>query len=94
MKITRDEAARVAALAHIRFDEAGLERMAAEMTGILEYVDQLRAVDVAGVEDGGAAPMILRDDLPAPSLEREAVAANAPAWRDGFFIVPRVVGGD
>ena len=95
MKIDRDEAKRIADLAHLEFDEAGLERMAGEMTAILSYIDQLREVDVDGFEAvaaGEATPM-RDDDVPGPPVERSAVAANAPAFSDdGHFIVPKVIG--
>lgn len=94
MKIDRDEAKRIADLAHLEFDEAGLERMAGEMTAILSYIDQLREVDVTGFEAvvaEDATPM--RDDAPRPPVGRSAVAANAPAFSDdGHFIVPKVIG--
>ena len=94
MKIDRDEAARIAALAHLEFDEPGLERMAAEMTKILSYIDQLKEVDVAGFEERGRTVTPFREDEPRPSVDREQVARNAPAWRDGFFVVPKVIGGE
>ena len=93
MKITRDEARRIADLAHLEFDDAALERMAAEMTKILTYIDQLREVDDAGKIAG--APLSetpMRDDEVKPGVSREDVARNAPAWRDGYFIVPKVIG--
>ena len=94
MKIDRDEAKRIAGLAHLEFDEPALERMAGEMTKILSYIDQLREVDVAGFERTAAADATpLREDLPRPPVDREAVAANAPAFsEDGHFIVPKVIG--
>lgn len=95
MKIDRDEAARVAGLAHLEFDEAGLERMADEMTKILSYIDQLAEVDVTGFDDRYAGdPMPLRDDEPRPSIDRELAARNAPAFADGCFVVPKVIGGE
>jgi aspartyl-tRNA(Asn)/glutamyl-tRNA(Gln) amidotransferase subunit C len=94
MKIDRNEARRVAGLARLEFDEDGLERMAAEMTKILGYIDQLREVEVGGFEEASEAVTPLRDDEPAPPVARERVAANAPAWRDGFFVVPKVIGGE
>jgi aspartyl-tRNA(Asn)/glutamyl-tRNA(Gln) amidotransferase subunit C len=95
MKIHRDEAARIAALAHLDFDEPSLERMAAEMTKILTYIDQLTEVDVSGFEeDAGAMATPLRADEPQPALDRDAVARNAPQWTDGFFVVPKVIGGE
>jgi aspartyl-tRNA(Asn)/glutamyl-tRNA(Gln) amidotransferase subunit C len=95
MKIDRDEARRVAALAHLEFDDAGLDRMAAEMTKILTYIDQLKEVDVSEFAERGeleATPM--RDDVPQQTLDREQVARNAPSWADGFFVVPKVIGGE
>jgi aspartyl-tRNA(Asn)/glutamyl-tRNA(Gln) amidotransferase subunit C len=94
MNIDRDEARRIAGLAHLEFDDPGLERMASEMTKILSYIDQLRDADVEGFEERDATVTPMREDVPHQSLPREAVAENAPAWRDGFFVVPKVIGGE
>ena len=94
MKIDRDEARRIAELAHLEFDEAGLERMAGEMTSILSYIDQLREVDVEGFEERDASITPFREDEPHAPLDRELAARNAPQWRDGFFVVPKVIGGE
>lgn len=94
MKIDRDEARRVAELAHLEFDDAGLDRMASEMTKILTYIDQLREADTDGFAMRDVTVTPLRDDEPRPSIDREAVARNAPAWRDGLFVVPKVIGGE
>lgn len=93
MKIDRDEARRIATLAHLEFDDAALDRLAGEMTKILSYIDQLREVDTAGFEEtAGAIATPMRDDEPRPSLDRDAVAANAPSWDEGgFFVVPKVI---
>ncbi len=92
MKITREEARHIADLAHLQFEDDALDRMAAEMTKILNYIDQLREVEAA--EDGGpplkATP--LREDVARAGVDRDAVARNAPAWRDGHFVVPKVIG--
>jgi aspartyl-tRNA(Asn)/glutamyl-tRNA(Gln) amidotransferase subunit C len=99
MKITRQEARRIADLAHLEFDDAALERMAAEMTKILSYIDQLSEVDVGvGTGFSGSGPAEagphtpLREDEPHAGVAREDVQRNAPAWRDGFFVIPRVIG--
>ena len=90
MKITIAEARHIAELAHLEFDAASLERMAAEMTEILTYIDQLKEVEGVSAESGGVTP--LRDDVARPGIDRDAVARNAPAWRDGHFVVPKVIG--
>lgn len=91
MKIDREEARRIAALAHLEFDDAGLDRMAAEMTSILEYIDQLKNVEA---QDGAAVPggmTPLRKDEVKSGVAREAVEKNAPEWRENQFKVPKVI---
>lgn len=95
MRIDLAEARRIADLAHLDFDDDALGRMAGEMTKILSYIDQLRDVDVEGFEErseSDATP--LREDEPHVSLDRELVARNAPAFADGCFFVPKVIGGE
>lgn len=89
MNITRDEARRIAELAHLEFDNDALDRMAAEMTKILSYIDQLREAEAGTDKSVGATP--LRDDVVRPGVDRDAVERNAPAWRDGHFVVPKVI---
>ena len=90
MKIDRDEARRIAALAHLEFDDAGLERMAAEMTRILGYIESLPSVEVEDRRPGQSSTP-WRDDVVRPSIDRSAVAKNAPEWENGFFVVPAVI---
>jgi aspartyl-tRNA(Asn)/glutamyl-tRNA(Gln) amidotransferase subunit A len=92
MRVSRDEVRRIANLGHLAFDDAGLDRMAEELTKILSYIDQLSEVDVRGFEEhaSGATPM--RDDTPHQSIDRDAVARNAPAWSEDHFVVPAVIG--
>lgn len=99
--ITREEAARIAALAKLEMTEGELERARAELAAMLDYVAVLDAVDTAGVEAGGldtpgaaiAAPS-LRADEPRASLAPGDAFVNAPdADREaGLFRVPRVLG--
>jgi len=92
MKITRDEAKRIADLAHLAFDDAALDRMASEMTKILTYIDQLAEVEIDDTDVGRASarPTPLRDDV--VSSQRVDPSSNAPAWDSGHFVVPKVIG--
>ena len=87
--MTRDEVKRIADLAHLEFDDAGIERMAAEMSAILDYIDQLKEVEGLTPESAGATPM--REDEMREGVARDDVARNAPSWRDGHFVVPKVI---
>ncbi|HUF18107.1 MAG TPA: Asp-tRNA(Asn)/Glu-tRNA(Gln) amidotransferase subunit GatC [Thermoanaerobaculia bacterium] len=97
MRIGSEEVRRVAALAGLEFDQAGVEQMAAELSRVLEYVDQLQELDVSGiVDDLGEDPVAtpLRTDEVTQPISREDVAANAPGWTNGFFVVPQVIGNE
>jgi aspartyl-tRNA(Asn)/glutamyl-tRNA(Gln) amidotransferase subunit C len=85
---------RVAHLARIRVDEARVPALARELSGILALVEQLQEVDVAGVEPMTAVtPMTLkmRADEVTEGGDRDALLANAPLTREGFYAVPKVV---
>jgi len=85
---------RIARLARIRMDEAEVERLAGELSGILAYVEQLGEVDVTGVAplSGGAQmAMRLREDIVTDGEQVEAVLANAPDREGDFYAVPKVV---
>jgi len=94
MAIDKDTARRVAHLARIEVAEADLEPLAAELSAILGFMEQLNNVDVTGVEPmTSVTPMRLpwRADAVTDGGRRDQVLANAPAARAGFFTVPKVV---
>lgn len=94
MAIDTDTARKVARLARIRVDEAALPALAAELSGILTFMEQLNEVDVAGVEPMvSVSPMRLkrRADVVTDGSRQAAVLANAPEAAEGFFAVPKVV---
>ena len=92
MKITREEARRIADLAHLEFDEPSLDRLASDMTAILGYVEQIVTVNESEGVGLESAATPFREDEVRPSLDRSVVEANAPEWSDGFFVVPKVIG--
>jgi aspartyl-tRNA(Asn)/glutamyl-tRNA(Gln) amidotransferase subunit C len=94
MSIDKETARRVAHLARIEVAEADLEPLAAELSGILGFMEQLNEVDVEGVEPmTSVTPMraAWREDVVTDGGYRDRVLANAPEARDGFFTVPKVV---
>ncbi|HEY5610122.1 MAG TPA: Asp-tRNA(Asn)/Glu-tRNA(Gln) amidotransferase subunit GatC [Thermoanaerobaculia bacterium] len=92
MKITLDEARRVAALAHLEFDDDALARMAEEMSKILDYIDQLREIPLDDVHAPIARePTPMREDAVGSSTPIDEVERNAPAFAMRHFIVPKVV---
>lgn len=93
--LTREEVAKVAALARLRLSEAELERFTAQLTQVLDHAADLAALDLAGVAPT-AHPFhlvnVVRPDEVRSSLTPEEVLANAPEAREGRFVVPRIIG--
>ncbi|HWP34235.1 MAG TPA: Asp-tRNA(Asn)/Glu-tRNA(Gln) amidotransferase subunit GatC [Thermodesulfobacteriota bacterium] len=84
----------VANLARLRLEPAERAVLAGQLGRILEYVDQLKALDTTGVPPTmTAVPLTnaFRDDEPRPGLSREAALAAAPDAVGPVFRVPRVI---
>ena len=94
MKIDRMEIARVAALARLRISDEEADRLAAELDGILTYMDKLAELDTTGIEPMAHALTLAtpyRDDEVRDSLDPEDTLTNAPARQGTFFQVPKVI---
>jgi aspartyl-tRNA(Asn)/glutamyl-tRNA(Gln) amidotransferase subunit C len=92
--ISREAVEHVARLARLQLGEAELERMREQLSGILEYVDKLGALDTASVEPTShAVPLVnvMREDAVEPCFPREAMLTNAPDPDGEFFRVPRII---
>jgi aspartyl-tRNA(Asn)/glutamyl-tRNA(Gln) amidotransferase subunit C len=94
---TREDVAKIAALAHLELDSAELDLFARQLGDILAYAEQVQQIDTTGVP---ATAGVLtrhaadRPDEVRPSLDRDEVLASAPdaSLDAGFFRVPRVIG--
>ncbi|MCO6381374.1 MAG: Asp-tRNA(Asn)/Glu-tRNA(Gln) amidotransferase subunit GatC [Vannielia sp.] len=94
MSIDTETARRVAHLARIAVPEEDLPALAGEFNAILGFIEQLSEVDVEGVEPMvSVTPQRLkrREDVVTDGNQPQAVLANAPDAREGFFAVPKVV---
>ncbi|MFQ5744582.1 MAG: Asp-tRNA(Asn)/Glu-tRNA(Gln) amidotransferase subunit GatC [Acidobacteriota bacterium] len=84
----------VASLAKLCLDEDERRLMADELGRILEYVEQLRQVDVTDILPTKHVIDICnvsRPDTPRPSLLQEEAMANAPETEAAYFVVPKVL---
>ena len=89
--IDREQVLHVARLARLELTDEEVEAMAAELSGILEHVDRISALDLEGVEPTShvvALENVMRPDEPIPSLPRERALEQAPDPSDGAFRVP------
>jgi aspartyl-tRNA(Asn)/glutamyl-tRNA(Gln) amidotransferase subunit C len=99
MALDKTEVAHIAALARIRLSEAELDPLAAELSQILTWVEQLAEIDtsdVAPMTSVAAMRLPMRDDRVTDGDCRDAILGNAPqssteGLRKGFFAVPKVI---
>ena len=99
MPITRTDVEKIAELARLELTDAETDSFTNQLSAILGYIDQLNELDTADVppmshcstaDDTAAAR---RDDIVRPGLGQEVATANAPDAADGYFRVPKVIGG-
>jgi aspartyl-tRNA(Asn)/glutamyl-tRNA(Gln) amidotransferase subunit C len=89
--LDRDQVLHVARLARLELDDAEVERMASELSKVLDHVEQIRQLDLEGVQPTSHVidiTGVVRADEPEPCLPREVVLAAAPEPVDGGFGVP------
>lgn len=93
--IEREQVLHVARLARLRLDEQELEPMARELSAVLDHVARIGELSLEDVPPTTHVIEVsgrLRADEPEPCLPRELTLAQAPAVRDGGFLVPAVRG--
>lgn len=94
MMIDRQQVQKVAHLARLELTPEEEEKFTTQLSGILEYFEQLKELDTANV-----APMtraievsnITRPDQLDPYPNREAILTNAPEQEGDYFKVPKIL---
>jgi len=84
----------LANLARLALTGAEQEKFSRQLGDILQYVEKLKQVDVAGVEPmAHASPVfnVWAEDVARPGLPVEEALRNAPARRQHMIVVPKVV---
>ncbi|MDD5678952.1 MAG: Asp-tRNA(Asn)/Glu-tRNA(Gln) amidotransferase subunit GatC [Kiritimatiellae bacterium] len=88
------DVAYVANLARIQLTADELQTFQKQLTQIVDYVNELKQVDVSAVEPMAHAVQImnvLRKDAERSGLDRQVVLANAPAHDNEQFLVPKII---
>ena len=95
MRIGADEVRHVAQLAELAIADGDVPLLAAQLEGIVNFVAQLDEVAVAGASGAvvvGPSQLRLREDRVDPIRMERAPAQFAPAFQQGFFVVPKLGG--
>ncbi len=91
--ISKKEVEHAAKLARLELTEEEKEKYTEQFSKILDYFNQLNAVDTEGVEPmAHVLPMknVMREDKVELTYNREEILQNAPLEEDGFFKVPKI----
>jgi aspartyl-tRNA(Asn)/glutamyl-tRNA(Gln) amidotransferase subunit C len=94
MSLSHDQIRRIARLARIAIRPEESEAVLARLNRVLALVEELRAVDTAGVEPMSHAVDVVqrlrRDEV--TEQDRHAVYQSvAPAVQDDLYLVPKVI---
>jgi aspartyl-tRNA(Asn)/glutamyl-tRNA(Gln) amidotransferase subunit C len=84
----------VARLARIELTDEETSTFQSQLGSVLEYVEQLGKLDLAGVEPTAHAnPVfnVFREDEPRAGLDRKVVLANAPHAANNLIVVTKVI---
>jgi aspartyl-tRNA(Asn)/glutamyl-tRNA(Gln) amidotransferase subunit C len=93
MSVTHDEVLKIARLAEVDVSPEALPLLAEQMSRILDYVAQINSVPASeGVKPFVPGPdaVRFRPDEVKPWPLAFGPAKLAPAFRDGFFLVPKL----
>lgn len=94
MQVDEKTVRRIGRLARIKITEDEAKSLPAELTGILNWVEQLGEIDTNAVEPMTrvvAQNLKMRGDVVTDGEIAKDVVANAPMVDDNFFVVPKVV---
>lgn len=86
----------VGILAKLELTGQEKEQAKKDMARMLDYIDKLSELDTEGVEPMShvfAVHNVFREDVVTNGDDREAILANAPAEKDGMFVVPQTFEG-
>ena len=94
MSLDSQAVAKIARLARIAVSEEEKNHFAKEISGILQWVEQLSEVNTDGVPlmtSVSHMKLPLRDDVVTDANQPEAILKNAPESDYGCFVVPKVM---
>ena len=95
VSISQKEVEHVARLARLELTEPEKTLFGEQLSQILTFVGQLHEVSTEGIPPTASVveqEAVLREDVPREGLSQEQALSNAPESRDGFFVVPKIIG--
>ena len=92
--LTKDEVVKIAQLARIALTEKEVEKFQKELSTVLDFVDELKAVDVTGLEEVAQVTGLVnvqRQDKIIEAENHDAILSQAPEIKDGYYKVKAIL---
>ena len=94
VSLTKDQVHHIAMLARLQLEDGEMEDVVDKLSRIVDFVAQLGAAptdDVVPMSHPLNQSQRLRADEITEADDRDRIQQNAPAVRDGFYLVPKVI---
>jgi len=94
MSLTNADVRKVASLARLAMNEAEIETARSQLSGIFALIEEMQAVDTAGIEPMSHAQDVsqrLREDTVTEADQRALFQTIAPQVEAGLYLVPKVI---
>lgn len=93
MSITKENVKKIGHLSRIKIEEGEHEQIAEQLNSIMDWIDQLNAVDTSSVDLHCNTDQLMeeREDIVTDGNIVDAILSNAPASQHNMFAVPKVV---
>lgn len=94
--LSREEVIKLAQLARIELTDVEVEKFQKELSTVLDYVEELKAVNVEGLEEVSQVTGLVnvqRDDkiVEADDQTKEDIFKNSPEMKDGYYKVKAIL---
>lgn len=100
MPISKADVEKIAELARLELNQDEVSSFADQLGSILAHMEKLDQLDTSYVKPmshcltaTGDTEYAQRDDLARPGIGQSLATQNAPDTTDGYFKVPKVIGG-
>lgn len=95
--LSHDEVRKIAQLARIYVTDGDVEKFQKELSVILDYVEELKAVQTEGLEEVSQVTGLInvqREDRAIRAENHDEIFSQAPEIKDRFFKVKAILNGN
>lgn len=92
--LSKEEVLKIAKLSRIALSDAEVEKFQKDLSTVLEYVEELKQVNVDGLEEVSQVTGLVnvqRPDLAEMSEAHKEIFSQAPEMKDGYYKVKAIL---